>query len=202
MTEWFERIRQAWEGLNPRERRLAGGFAAVAAFLVLAFPPYWIANQNSDIEAENVELREVLDKLSTRRGELVQLAAERRASEARFKNKTPPLGSFLEGEAHEHGLTLQEVTDEPGKSSGRYLRRSARASIPDVGLTPVIELLSSISVSQFPVAVDHVQIEHYQAGDRYSFKLGVVTFDRQAGATSGTDKADPTASAGAGKAPP
>lgn len=202
MTEWLDRMRLMWEGLNPRERRLAGGFGTVAAFLVLAFPPYWIATQNSDIEAENTALHEVLETLSTRRGELVQLAAERRASEARFKNKTPPLGSFLENEAREHGLTLQEVTDEPDKSSGRYLRRSARASIPDVGLTPVIELLSSISVSSLPVAVDHVQIEHYQAGDRYSFKLGVVTFDKQAGAAADGDKSGATAATGTGKAKP
>lgn len=201
MTEWLDRMRLSWEGLNPRERRLAGGFGAVFAVLVLAFPPYWIANQNADIEMENVALHDVLDTLSRRRGELVQLAAERHASQARFKNKTPPLGTFLENEAQEHGLTLQEVRDEPGKSSGRYLRRSTRASIPDVALTPVIELMSSITVSQFPVAVDHVQIEHFQAGDRYSFKLGIVTFDKQAGATADGDKADGSATTGTGKKP-
>jgi hypothetical protein len=193
-------MRLAWEGLNPRERTLALGFGSVLAFLVLAFPPYWIATQNTVIADENTALRDVLDTLSHRRAELVQLAGERRASEARFKNRTPSLGSFLEGEAQERGLTLQEVTDEPGKTAGRYLRRSARASIPDVGLTPVVELLASISTSQFPVAVDHVQLEHFQAGDKYSFKLGVVTFDRESDGASTSGASDKTPAAGAGKA--
>lgn len=185
--EWFDRLRLAWDKLSPREQRLTAGLGTVVGLLVLAFPLYWIATRNAEIGEQNAALREVLASLSTRRAELTQLAAARRAAESRFKNTTPPLGSFLEAEARKHGLTLQEITDEPGKGFGRFLRRSTRASIPDVGLTAVIDLLSGIATSQYPVAVDHVEIEHYQAGDRYNFKLGVVTFDRQAVAAAGAD---------------
>jgi hypothetical protein len=49
-----------------------------------------------------------------------------------------------------------------------------------------MNLLSGIVGTQYPVAIDHVQIEHYQPGDKYRFKLGVRTFDRKA--TAATDK--------------
>ena len=30
-----------------------------------------------------------------------------------------------------------------------------------------------------PVAIDHIQIEHPQSGDKYRLKLGILTFDRK-----------------------
>ena len=47
----------------------------------------------------------------------------------------------------------------------------------------MMNLLSGIVASNYPVAIQQVQIEHYQPGDKYHFSLGVVTFDRKAEAT-------------------
>jgi hypothetical protein len=54
-----------------------------------------------------------------------------------------------------------------------------------------VQLLSGIIASPYPVAIDHVQIEHFNPGDVYNLKFGVVTFDRQ----TSTDTKDEGAAA-------
>lgn len=180
----FERLRAIWDNLNDRERRMLTILGVAVGAVLLLLPPVLLIMGNSDLEAENSELRSVVEQLDTQRTRLARLAQERRAAEQKYLNKTPPLGSFLESEAKKQGLTLQEVTDQPEKTVGRYLRRSVTVALPQVALTPLINLLSSIVESGHPVAIDQLQIDHYQAGDQFNVKLGVLTFDKVSAAPS------------------
>ena len=188
MNSLIERLRASWYNLNDRERRMLSMLGGVVLVLMLLLPPLMLSLSNSDLQNENDELRTVLDQLSKQRGKLMQLAQERKNAEARYLNKTPPLGSFLEAEAKKQGLTLQEVTDQPEKTVGRYHRRSVTVSLPQTGLTPVIQLMSSIVQSGHPVAIQEIQLDHYQPGDSYNVKLGILTYDK-AGGASEEDKA-------------
>lgn len=174
----FERFRAFWENLNDRERRLLSVLGAVFAALLLLLPPILLILDNAELEAQNAELRSVVEQLEIQHVRLARIAQERKTAEQRYLNKTPPLGSFLESEAKKQGLTLQEVTDQPEKTVGRYLRRSVTVALPQVALTPLINLLSSIVESGHPVAVDQLQIDHYSPGDQFNVKLGVLTFDK------------------------
>jgi hypothetical protein len=197
MTQWLEQLRGMWDDLNDREKRLVGALAVVLAAGILAFPLFWTARQNAEIEDQNAQLRATLKLIGQRRTVLLQVAETRKQATARYRNHTPPLGSFLEGEAKKHGLTIREVTDQPEKASGSYYRRSVRASVNEVGLTGIMDLLSGIVSSVYPLAVDQVQIEHYQAGDSFRFKIGLLTFDRK----EGKDKSDGTKNAKPGAGP-
>jgi type II secretory pathway component PulM len=174
----FERIRQLWDNLNDRERRMLSILGAVVAALLLLLPPVLLFLDNAELEAQNAELRSAVEQLDAQHARLARITAERRSAEQRYLNKTPPLGSFLESEAKKQGLTLQEVTDQPEKTVGRFLRRSVTVAMPQVALTPLINLLSSIVESGHPVVVDQLQIDHYQPGDQFNVKLGVLTFDK------------------------
>jgi hypothetical protein len=179
MNGVLDRMRQSWEDLNDRERRLLLALGVGVAVFLLGFPLFWVSRTNAELQEGNAELRSVLQLLAERRAQLKSLADARRSAEARYARRTPPLGSFLEEEAKKHNLTIREITDQPEKTAGSYHRRSVRASINDVGLTGIIDLLSGIVQSPYPVAIDHVQIEHYQAGDSYRVRVGVLTFDKQ-----------------------
>jgi type II secretory pathway component PulM len=181
----FDRLRTAWENLNDRERRMLLVLGSVLIGLLLLMPPIMLTLSNSELETENAELRSVLDQLSIQHVRLAQLTEDRRNAEQRYRKKTPPLGSFMESKAKDQGLTLQEVTDQPEKTVGRYLRRSVTVSLPQVGLTPVISLLSAIVESGHPVAIEQIQIDHFQPGDQYSVKLGILTYDKLSAAPSG-----------------
>lgn len=184
MNSLFDRLRATWENLNDRERRMLSILGVVLGAVLLIMPPILLVMDNADLEAQNGELRSVVEQLDLQRNRLAHLAQERRAADAKYLNKTPPLGSFMESEAKKQGLTLQEVTDQPEKTVGKYLRRSVTVALPQVALTPLINLLSSIVESGHPVAVDQLQIDHYQAGDQYNVKMGILTFDKMQGATA------------------
>jgi type II secretory pathway component PulM len=174
----FERLRASWENLNDRERRMLSILGAILGAVLLIMPPILLVMDNADLEVQNAELRNVVEQLDLQRNRLARIAQERRAADQKYLQKTPPLGSFMESEAKKQGLTLQEVTDQPEKTVGHYLRRSVTVALPQVALTPLINLLSSIVESGHPVAVDQLQIDHFQAGDQYNVKLGILTFDK------------------------
>jgi hypothetical protein len=178
MNSLLDRLRGAWDDLNDRERRLVSVLGAIAVAFVLGFPLFWTASENADIEAENTKLREVLELMGQKRPQLQLMAEARRSASQRYATRTPPLGTYLEGEAGKQSLTIREVTDQPEKSVGLYRRRSVTAAINEAGLTGIVNLLSDVAGSPYPVAVESIQLEHYQPGDTYRFKLGIVTFDR------------------------
>jgi hypothetical protein len=180
MNSILDRLRGSWYNLNDRERRMLTILGGFALLLMLLLPPLMLSLSNSELQTENDELRSVLGQLDKQRGRLLQLAQDRKNAEQRYLNKTPPLGSFMEAEAKKQGLTLQEVTDQPEKTVGRYLRRSLNVSLPQTGLTPVIQLMSSIVQSGHPVAIQEIQLDHYQPGDIYNVKLGILTYDKLA----------------------
>ncbi len=186
MDALFDRFRSFWDGLHERERRMMSVMLVVLGMLVLGLPLGLIVFQNQDLQSENDELRALLDEIEVQRPVLALQEESRKTAETRYKNVTPPLGSYLETEAKKHGLTLFEVTDQPEKTEGSFHRRAVRAGINEVDLTGIINLLSGIVTGSHPVAVDHVQIEHYQSGDQYRLKLGVLTFDRKALKASAT----------------
>lgn len=180
MNGFLDRLRTMWDDLNDRERRLLLVMGAVLCAFVLGFPLFWTARENAQIESDNEELREALALLSEKRTELEQFAAARRSASQRYARRTPPLGSYIEDEARQQNLTIREVTSQPDKSVGdKYLRRSVTATINETGLTGIINLLAAISQSPNPVAVESIQLEHYQAGDSYRAKIGLVTFDKK-----------------------
>ncbi|MDD9933455.1 MAG: type II secretion system protein GspM [Myxococcales bacterium] len=184
MANPLDRMRDSWDGLNDRERTMIGLLGVILAVFVLGFPLFWIATENAEIADENEALRQVIQDLGENAATLKQIAERKRMAAARYKNKTPALGSFLEKQATNHGLTIREVTDQPEKTVGRYHRRNTRASINDVDLTGIMNLMAGIVTSQYPVAIEHIQLEHFQPGDKYRFKFGVLTFDKKA--ASGT----------------
>jgi type II secretory pathway component PulM len=183
INQWLDRVRGAWDDLNDRERRLVAALGVAAAVFILGFPLFWAMRGNAELEENNARLHSVLSLLAQKSASLKAMAEARRSADARYGHRTPPLGSFLEEEAKKHGLDIREITDQPEKTAGNYHRRSVRASINDVGLTGVVDLLTGIVQSPYPVAIDHIQIEHYHAGDSYRVRIGVLTFDKQPKAT-------------------
>jgi len=194
----LDRLRGIWDDLNDRERRLFGTLGAVLVAFVLGFPLFWTARENAEIEAENAHLRSVLELIAERHDELALLAQSRRNAAQRYLRRTPPLGSFLEEQASQQNLKIQEVTDQPEKSVGNYHRRRVTATIAEANLTGIVNLLGAIAASPFPVAVESIQIEHYQPGDTYRIKFGIVTYDRK---QVKPDKADDKEARRAGSEP-
>jgi type II secretory pathway component PulM len=176
----MESLRRSWQGLNERERRLVALMGATLVGFVVFGIFYLSQSAISEVEAENELLETALADIGRARARLEQRAAERDAAERRYTTRAPALGSFVEATARENQLTLREVTDQPEEVSGRYTRRAVNVQLPNVNLRPIVDLMAAIENSPYPVAIEAIEVEHFQAGDQYNVKLGVVAYDRAA----------------------
>lgn len=178
MSSLLESLRRSWQGLNERERRLVALMGMTLVSFVIFGIFYLSQSAINDAEAENELLETQLADIGRARARLQQRAAERDAAERRYAKRAPSLGSFVEATAHENQLTLREVVDQPEEVSGRYTKRAVNVQLPNVNLRPIVDLMAAIENSPFPVAIESIQMEHFQAGDQYNVKLGVVAYDR------------------------
>ena len=202
MSSLGERIETAVANLNERERKLLTLLGVVFLALVVLLPLYLITSSISDIETENQAITEVLRDIRRARPQLAQREAERRAAAARYARPAPPLGSFIEARAGEQQLTLREVTNQPDRALGEFTRRNVRATMPGVGLRPVVKMFTSIENSPFPVAVEQIQIEHFRPGDAYNVQVGVVAFERTESESSDEESPRMRSRAGMRAGPP
>ena len=176
MDAILDRFRTFWDGLHEREQRMLAALGIVLGVIVLLLPLVLITWQTT-LSGKRIAAR---GDPTNRGSRTPGLQEALHTAETRYKNATPPLGTFLETEAGKYQLTLFEVTEQPEKADGAFHRRAVRAGINDVDLTGIMNLLNGIVTSAHPVAIDHIQIEHPQSGDKYRLKLGVLTFDRKA----------------------
>ena len=193
MNDLLERLKDSFENLSEREQKLVAIMGVVLAALVLCLPLLLMQTRNDELADENDTIRELLAEIAQDGPKYAMLAEERREAKARYLNKTPPLGSFLEAEAARQELTVQEFNDQPQKTVGSFVKRNVRISLPKVALTPALNLMSSIVTSNYPVAIEQIQFEHYQKGDSFNVKLGVLTYDKQSTSSAAKGaKAKPT----------
>lgn len=174
----FEPLRRVWENMTERERVLVSILGVVVVVMAVILPVVMLTLSIGDLETQNREMTQVLRDIARERPRLAQREREMQRQEQRYANEAPPLGSFLEAKASEVQLTLREVTDQPEQVSNGFRRRNVRAQLPGVGLRPVIDLMSSVAGSNYPVAVERIHIEHFQNGDRYNIQLGILAYDK------------------------
>ena len=173
----FDSMREAWEKLSDRERGLLGMSAGVFVLMIVFVAVYTTSSAVAEVEEERDQIRKMLNDIEIAGDLLQKRMAERKAAEARFDVKMPALAAFVEGKAREQGLEVRQVLDEPVKDISGYRRHSVRVSFTGVSLRPVMKMLANIAEERAPIAIDDIQIQHYQPGDSYKVDLGIVGFE-------------------------
>jgi hypothetical protein len=186
-----ERLEATWAGFNDREKRLVGVLGIVAVLLVVLMPVYLLSSAISALEEDNDAIELVLRDIGRAGPRLAQRQAEAEAAEARYDVRAPALGSFLEAQCATENVAIQSVTNQPEVQEGRFRGRHVRAQLPGAQLRSAIHLLTAIEQAPYPIALERINIEHFNPGeDRFNFEIGVVTYDRQsAGAAAGGEDA-------------
>ncbi len=183
----FDNLRGWFDTLNQRERRLLVIMGSVFASMAVVLPMYLLLASISDIEAENIDINEVLSDIHRSEARLEQQKAERRAVDRLYNRKTPSLGGFLEESAQQYGVSGLSITDQPKLDMGNYSRRSVRVSLPNVELRPLIDMLADIKNSSYPVAIERIQLDGARLRTSYSAKLAVNAYDREEGPSGGEE---------------
>jgi hypothetical protein len=183
-----DRLEQVWAGFNEREKRLVGTLGVIAALLVVLLPVYLLSSAISALEEDNEAIVTVLRDIDRAGPELAQREAEAAAAERRYDVRAPALGSFVEAQCGEFGVSIQSVTNQPEVQQGRFRRRHVRASLPNSGLRAAVKLITSLEAAPYPIALERIHVEHFTAGeDRFNVEIGVITFDRTSGGAGASD---------------
>jgi len=176
----LDNVRTWADALSDRERRLLGTMLVVFVTMLALLPMYVAISSISEVETENVEIKQVLEDIRRSEARLLQQKADRRAVDRLYDRKAPSLGGFLEERAGTYGITGLGVTDEPKLDMGGYSRRSVRVSLPVVELRPLIEMLADIENSSYPISIEQIQMTGGRMRTGYTVKLAVNAYDREA----------------------
>lgn len=177
MPTFLDSIRDYWEKLSDRERRMLSIMGATLVALVV-FAGVWVTSSAvAEVADERDGIRSVLADIDRAGDLLAKRHTERRAMEQRYQLKAPALAAFIESKAKEQGLEVRQVMEEPEKTINGYRRQSVRAGLSGVSLRPFMHLLAAIEQEASPLAIERLVIEHYSLGDTYKVDIGVSAFD-------------------------
>ena len=189
-------LRERFDKLEPRERRLLTILLGMFAVIALLLVPVGIFSLVSGKRGENDEVRELINEIHSARAQVSERKARHDALLARYAKPTPPLGGFIEEKAKEAGLASPESQDRPEIPHGkRYTERLTVVKLHKVGLLGLSKTLEKIETSGHPVSITRLNIKpRANEPDSYEVELGVSAFDRKADAPG---SASPAGSASA-----
>lgn len=198
-------LRDWYEKLEPRERKLIGWFSVLFGAFVLGIVPLAASAMLSSRRAENRELREAIFAIRDGRDAYAARQAKRQAVAARYANKAPPLAGALEKAARDNKLEIPESQDRPEVAHGkRYTERSTVVRLRKASMLQLTKMLEQLEQTRMPIAVTRLNIRRRGGEkDSYDVELGVSAYDRNetpAAPAAGAEKAAASA-AGAGAKP-
>lgn len=174
-------LRERFDKLEPRERRLLTILGSIFGAFVILLGPFGLWSYVHGKRTENQEARDLIDQIYEARQQISEKKAKRDAVVSRYARTAPPLAGFIEEAAKENGVTAAESQDQPEIPHGkRYTERNTKVRIHKVGMLALAKTLEKIEQSGYPVSVSRLSIKPRSGeADSYEVELGVSAFDRK-----------------------
>lgn len=191
-------LRERFEKLEPRERRLITILGTILGAAVVFAGPLGFMNMVSGKRAANQEIREVVEQIYDARPLIAERRARKDALLARYAKVAPALAGFIEEAAKENGVSAAESQDrQPTPHGKRYTERSTFVRAHKVGLLAIAKTMEKIEQSGYPISLTRLSLKPRSGEpDSYEVELGVSAFDRSPDAPPASSAAAPSASAG------
>jgi general secretion pathway protein M len=175
-------LRERFEQLDERERRLLGIFVLVCVGLLVILLPLGMTAVLSAKQSENEELRGAIDEIQSNRETLRKRASERERVAVRYSRPAPPLAGLLDGFAKASALEIPESQDRAVIPHGkRYDEKSTKIVLRRVGMLNLVKFMERIEQSGHPVSVSALNIRKRGAEtDSYDVEMTVSAFERKA----------------------
>lgn len=174
------RVREWFDKLEPRERRMMGLLVVVVAVFMLFSIPLGVSLALGSRRDVNKALRDAIHNVKNAREDVQKRQAKRDAIIARYVNKAPALAGVMEKAARDNKLDLLETADRPEVPHGkRYNERTTVGRLRKTTMLQLAKMLEQIEQLHMPISVSRLNIrrrggEH----DSYDVELGVSAFDR------------------------
>ncbi|HEY3234356.1 MAG TPA: hypothetical protein VGJ84_06550 [Polyangiaceae bacterium] len=177
----YAALKQRYDQLDDRERRLLTIFASIfGAFVVLAVPvglAAWVGSKRSG----NQQLRSAITAIGDNR-EIIQKARLRhQALLTRYESPAPPLAGYLESAAKKSGIKEKETQDRDAIPAGKkYQERTTKIVLRKVGMLSLVNFMQDVEQSPYPVRFTRLNLRKRGADpDSFDVELLVSAYDRK-----------------------
>lgn len=190
-------LRERFEKLEPRERRLLTILGSILGVALLLALPIYVLTTVSSKRAENEQLRSLVDSIYEARTTIGERKAKHDALLARYGKPAPALAGFIEEASRANNIGAAESQDRPEAPHGkRYTERMTVVKMHKVGMLALARMLEKIEQSGYAVVISKLNIKPRGGeADSYEVELGVSAYDRKPDAPAAASSATTSASA-------
>jgi general secretion pathway protein M len=180
MNEQLARLREWFDRLAPREKRLMSILGVALVVFLIFLIPLGVSLALSSRRAANTSLRDTIFSIKNSRDEIQKRQERRDAILARYANKAPPLAGLLEKASKDNGVGIQETRDMPETPHGKkYTERGTVVRLKKAGMLQLAKTLEQIEQQRMPIALSRLNIRR-RGGERdsYDVEFGASAYDR------------------------
>lgn len=173
-------LRDRFDNLAERERRLLFVFFGLLGFMLLVFVPILVRMGVSDMAAENERLKTVIDEITSERAVLAKRQAQMGVLENRYGSQAPALAGWLAQLADDVGVDIPETQDRSTVPRGKtFKERSTHIRLSKVGMYQLSNFMERVSASSYPVIISRIDIKKRGGkADEYDAEMDITAFDR------------------------
>jgi len=178
MAAATDRLRERWERISPRERRLLTVLGATAVVLVLGWVWMTIAGGLNAIERKNEAKRDALEKLASYRLDKAMGGDQPTRRKVEIPAQPVELEGYLERIAKEVGVEVPGYNSLPDGTKGNYQQVSTKVTVRGLDILQLKDLLYKIETGAGGVvAVEELQVKRdFRDEDKLEATLVVSTF--------------------------
>lgn len=182
----MKRLRDWYEGLADRERKLLLAFALIFGAFGILLVPYATSLKLAEVRQQNEELRTSISQVQSSRGKLQELKARKDSIASRYANPAPQLAGFIESAARQSNVEIPESQDRAEQPHGKkFVERSTVVRMRKVGMLSLIRTLERIEGAGHPIVVSRLNIrKRGREPDSFDVELGVSAFESTKSGTS------------------
>jgi hypothetical protein len=144
----FDRLRDFWERMGPRERRLASLMGFVLVAVGVLYVAFMIQDGLHELARHNDDTRAVLASLSSRREELLEARSKQGETVAMIGEEATALPTYLEKISGQ----IRAQTAKPTVAKGKFHEYATSITLFDISLDQLARFLKGIE-TQSPVVV-------------------------------------------------
>jgi hypothetical protein len=190
-----DKLRERWERITPRERRLVALLGVTAVILILGWVWFTIAGGLDSIETKNEKKREALRKLDTFRRDKAMGAGggDDSAPKVDIPGQPIELESYLERIAKDVGVEIPGYNSLPEGTKGNYQQVSTKVTIKGLDILMLKDLLYRIETGGGgAVIVDELHVKReFRDDTKLEATMVVSTFYDKNAAAAAPAEAEP-----------
>jgi Tfp pilus assembly protein PilO len=176
----LDRLRDMWERMGPRERRLVAMLGVAAVVCALGYAVLSINDSLSALQQRNEDTRAVLASLEQHRDDLVAEKSKQGEIVAMIGEEAPPLSTYLENIGKDTGVQIRNQTDKPTLIKGKFHELATEITLMDITIDQLAKFLRGVETGSPIVVTRHITIRRsgLQKDKFDRVTITVATFER------------------------